>query len=590
MNLKKIFLLLVLIAGSAGVFFTNANKLHEASIFQTVNDEIITHTVTKGETVYSIAATYNTTVSKIYELNPKAERGIKTGDKLRILKVTTVSGYSDHTIEAKETLYSVSRMYHISVDDIKNANPGLNENNFSIGKRIKIPVYGNSSRVVSRTVTKTNEVPVYDVYKVKKGETLYSIGKTNNVTVEALLTANPSVKESGLKEGMQLAIPTGRTRTESTNPIITVQENPRVETSQVSKGETVRVGVLFSFMDDNSSIQKDKIAEYYEGFLLAVRELKEKGLNAEIYTFDIGTEKSTKKLESLLGTNEMKSLHLIIGGVSKPQIDMLTKFSRQMGIKYVIPFGSTSQIGSDMNLFQMTTSHSNLYSEVTVEFVRKFEDYNIIFASEAGSNNDKSDFTNELKKGLTKSGIQFKTVNNSANLQADIKAAMNSSKKNILVPTSSSEGTLRKIITSINTLSSGSLSLFGYPEWQAYTQHTESLHKFDSYIYSIFFLDAQQSKVQDIANDYKKWYNKNMINSFPKWGYLGYDTGLFFLTALKQYGTYFDENIHRVKVSTLQSAINFEHANNQGGGYINNGIYLVHYKTNSDIEKTDISK
>lgn len=590
MNLKRIILLLVLIAGSAGVFFTSANKLHETSISQTVNDEIITHTVIKGETVYSIAATYNTTVSKIYELNPKAEKGIKTGDKLRILKITTISGYSDHTIEAKETFFSVSRMYHISVDDIKNANPGLNESNFSIGKKIKIPVYGNSSRTISRSVTSTNTVPAYDTYRVKKGETLYSIGKNNNVTVEALLAANPSVKESGLKEGMQLAIPTGRTYAATTNVINTVQETPIVETSRALKGETVRIGVLFSFMDDNSSIQKDKITEYYEGFLLAVRELKEKGLNAEIYTFDIGNENSTKKLESLLGTNEMKSLHMIIGGVSKPQIDMLTKFSQQMGMKYVIPFGSTSQINSDANLFQMTTSHSHLYPEVIAAFVKKFDGYNIIFASEAGSNNDKSDFTNELKKGLTKNGIQFKTVNNSANLQTDIKAAMNSSKKNILIPTSSSEGTLRRMITSINALSSGSLSLFGYPEWQAYTQHTESLHKFDSYIYSIFFLNAQQSKVQDIANEYKKWYNKNMISSFPKWGYLGYDTGLFFLTALMQYGSDFDKNIHRLKVSTLQSAINFEPVNDKGGGYINNGIYLVHYKTNSDIEKTDISK
>ena len=81
-----------------------------------------------------------------------------------------------------------------------------------------------------------------------------------------------------------------------------------------------------------------------------------------------------------------------------------------------------------------------------------------------------------------------------------------------------------------------------------------------------------------------------MINSYPKWGYLGYDAGLFFLTALKQYGSEFESNLTKMEVQTLQSAINFERVNGKGGGYINNGLYFVHYKTNSGIEKVDISK
>lgn len=574
MNLKKVFLLtLVLIASSTGIFFTNAATLHTAPFsVESTYDDIIIHTVAKGETVYSIASMYNTTVQQIYAMNPNAEKGIKAGDKLRILRGKAISGYSNHLIETKETLYSVARMYNISVDDVKDANPGLNESSFKTGKTIKIPKFGPA----------TNSSTAYNV---QKGETLYSISKKYNVSVESLLAANPSIKESGLKEGTTLNIPgkTSLPNHENHKPIET-----QVVTESISKGETARIGIFFSFTDAGSSIQKDKLAEYYEGFLLALRDLKAKGLNAEIYTFDIDSERNTKKLESLLTTNEVKNLHLMIGGVSKQQIEIMSKFSKKTGIKYVIPFGSTGSIDSNPDLFQMTTSHSNLYSEIISAFAKKFNDYNVIFISETGSN-DKSEFVSELKKGLSKSNIQYKTITGSENLLENINANLRSG-KNILVPASSSEATLRKISSTVELLGSSSVSLFGYPEWQAYTQHTEALHKYDSYIYSIFFLDDQQKEVQDVASQYKSWYGKNMINSYPKWVYLGYDAGLFFLTALKQYGSEFESNLTRMKVQTLQSAINFEHANGKGGGYINNGLYFVHYKTNSVIEKVDISK
>lgn len=584
MKLKHIFLLsFILMACSARLSYAHTSSI---SISQNTYDDIITHTVTKGETVYSIAAAYHTTVQQIYKLNPKAEQGIKAGDKLQILKVKAITSYSNHLIEAKETLFSVSRMYKISVDDIKDANPGLTESTFSIGKTIKIPVFNGLPS--SGSLPESNTFRPDSEYKVQKGETLYSIGKANNTTVEALLNANPSLKNGGLRDGMTIIIP--RAQATNTNNVSRAEYIPTsIETPAASKGETVRVGILLPFTDNSGSIAKEKLAEYYEGFLLAVKEMKSKGLNAEIYTFDTGSEKNTKRLESLMETNEMNSLHLIIGGVSKQQIDALIKFSKKTGIKYVIPFGSSNEINNDPLLFQMTSSHSSLYPEVTSAFVKRFSNYNIIFVSEAGSNNDKMDFVNALKKNLSKSAIQSKTITNSSNLLNDLKAELDATRQNIIVPTSSTEVTLRRITASADLITENSITLFGYPEWQTYSGQEENLHKYNSYIYSIFFLDEEQSGVKDFASQYKQWYNKNLINSFPKWGYLGYDTGLYFLTALKQYGSSFDNSISRINVPTLQSSISFEKINDKNGGFVNNGIYFIRYKENLGLEKINIT-
>lgn len=539
-------------------------------------DDIIVYTVEKGETVYSIAAAHNITVQQIYELNPNAKNGIKQGEKLKLVKGKLITGYSNHKIESKETLYSVSRLYDVSVEEIKNANPGLNESSFKVGKTIKVPKYSTVS--ASNSVSKSS-------YKVLKGETLYSIGLKHNISVEALLLANPMVRDNGLKEGSFLIIPS--VQNQVTRTLADVSES-KAQTDRAKKSELVRVGMLFPFSDDNGSIQTDKLAEYYEGFLLAVKSLKETGLNAEIYSIDIGPEKDTRRLESLLETNEMKNLDLVIGGVSKQQIDMLAKFSKKYGINYVIPFGSTKEIESNSNIFQMTTSHANLYPEVMRAFVEKFGDYNIIFVSDQGTN-DKADFVSELRKELSKSNKRFKTVTVSDNLVQDLSANMTSG-KNIIVPASSTEATLRKLLSTLGETNTPSVSLFGYPEWQAYNQHASALHNYDSYIYSIFFLDENQKETVDVNAQFKNWYNKNMINSFPRWAFLGYDTGLFFLTGLMQYGKDFDASLSKINVNTLQSAVNLKPVSSKKGGAINSGIYFVHYKLGSGIEKIDISK
>lgn len=554
-------------------------------VIEEAADDIIIHTVEKGETVYSIAAAYRTTVQEIYRLNPNAEKGIKAGDKLKIQR-SKITGYSNHKIDTKETLYSVSRMYRLSVEDIKKANPGLDESNFKIGKTIKIPMFGGSS-VVEVSDNKNTTGISAQKYQVQKGETLYSIGKAYNISVSDLIEANPFVRESGLKEGMELTIPGKRGQ----NGNVANLQGPiqTIETPYAYKGEIVRVGILLPFLDDKGGVPTDKLTEYYEGFLLSVKTLKEKGLNAEVYTFDIGSEKNTKKLESLMGTNEIKNLHLIVGGVSKQQIDVLTKFSKKTGIKYVIPFGSSNEVNLSPTLFQLTSSHTSLYPEVISAFKDQYRNYNIVFVSEAGSNNDKSDFIDELKKELSRSNIPFKTTGSSSSLVDDITSVLDTSKKNVLVPTSSTEATLRRVITAINSMEIENLTLFGYPEWQIYTQHRNTLHKYDTRIYSIFFVDDQQKEVISFLEEYRNWYNKDLINSFPKYGYLGYDMGLYFLSALNRYGSSFENSLSNMKVPTLQSAIHFDQVNGSKGGFINNGIYFVHYKVGTDIEKTDIS-
>lgn len=622
MRLKTILLSLILSVGgfAYGLQPVENNCVDQKDISLITDDGYIRHIVQKGETAYSIALAYSTTVEEIYKLNPTAEKGVREGQVLVIPKLKSkVSAYTKHQIKPKETLYGVSKDYNVSVEEILAANAGLNENTFQIGRIINIPQYkvtsepiADSSVINNTGVANTfqNNQTTTDIrvieHKVKKGETLYSICRQYNIALDALFANNPSLKD-GLKKDMTIYVPTnGEVPDNATqenfgqnqynvNGSGQLQPNstPRYPQSPVvpfySKEGMIRIGIMLPFNDKNGSIQSDKLMEYYNGFLLAVKDMKAKGVSAEIYTFDSGTEKDMTRLKSVLGTSEAANLSLILGGVSPLQINTLSRFSIERGIKYVVPFGGKDKdMGMNRNVFQLTNSHSWLYPVVANAFIENYRNTNIIFVSESGVK-DKKDFTNELKKKLSEAGLTFKVAAGGSNLSDNLKSQLNSGQKNILIPESSTESTLKQLVLAGQGYQGYNIELFGYPEWQTYSHLYGDLYKYNSCIFSSFFVDDNNWKVQAINKDYRKWFGKNMINSYPKYGLLGYDAGIYFLTALSRHGRYFESDLSSISVQTLQSAIYFQPDVMQGG-YINNAVYFVRFKQNSTIEKTIYTK
>ena len=102
--------------------------------------ETFVHTIKQGETVYSIARTYQVSPESILKLNPTASTGIKAGETLTIPQQQNGTQEKRfHTIQAGETLYKLTKTYQVSADDICKANPGLTAENFKAGMVIRIP-------------------------------------------------------------------------------------------------------------------------------------------------------------------------------------------------------------------------------------------------------------------------------------------------------------------------------------------------------------------------------------------------------------------------------------------------------------------
>ncbi len=158
-----------------------------------VPDDYILHAIVKGDTLYSIAKKYNTTVEKIKEFNNLESNNLQIGEVLKIPTIINLNNYIIYKVKKGDTLYSIARTYNTTVLEIKNLN-NLTSDNLSIDMNLKIPNPSDNTR------------PNYTNYVVKKGDTLYSIARTYNTTVLDIMALN-NLNSSSLQIGEVLKIP-----------------------------------------------------------------------------------------------------------------------------------------------------------------------------------------------------------------------------------------------------------------------------------------------------------------------------------------------------------------------------------------------
>ena len=134
--------------------------------------------VKKGDSLYSIANKYNTTVKELKRINNLTSNILSIGQVLKLPSdkannVEKEENTISYTVKKGDSLYSIARKYDTTIDRIKDLN-NLTTNLLSIGQVLLIP-------------TDTN---LETTYTVKKGDSLYSIAKKYNTTVDRLKQLN----------------------------------------------------------------------------------------------------------------------------------------------------------------------------------------------------------------------------------------------------------------------------------------------------------------------------------------------------------------------------------------------------------------
>ncbi len=507
------------------------------------------HTIKSGETLYRLTVMYGISAKLICDANPGlSAQNFQIGTVIRIPTNEKATNNPDltstpskssaipaavkpncrdmHKVKRKETIYSISRDYGITEEELIDANPELKKKKLKKGRFLCIP---------------------------------YAKPQTD---------PSPDVKEP---------VP-------SDSELFTANK-----LKSKKKIETIKAAVILPFMlNESKKGESIRMVEYYEGFLLAVDSLKRTGVSIDLYTYDSGSNDSS--IKSILTKSEMKDMDVIFGPLYQDQIPALASFTQKHHIRLVIPFTSKdTEVFKNPSIYQINTPQSYLYSEVYEHFTRQFTNANVIFLESGSNEENKADFIKGLKQELESKAIPFRTLHD-ITAATITPAILPGKQNIFIPTSGSSITLLKiipQLKIAMQEKPEEEIHLFGYPEWQTYTKdHLEDFFELDTYFYSSFYTNNLLPAAINFTNNYHRWYSKAMANTYPKYGMLGFDTAFFFLKGLSAYGSDLENNLSMIKPVPIQTGFKFERVNTWGG-FVNRKVFFVRFTKNYELIKLD---
>ena len=487
-----------------------------------------------------------------------------------------------HEVQSGETLYSLARNYGVTVDAIKQANTFIEGENIIAGQVITIP---NATKSGTATTTsssnptavapakQTPSLPQTQPSKkpgcklmllVEKKTTVYSICKEYGIAHRTASRKAPAAEEKRQAE-KRAAEEKARKEAEERAAI---KQYPKLN---------VAVILPFDLNSKNKSNEAIKVIDFYEGFLLAVENLKKQGVSVDIYAYEEkGT--TTNSIDTILTQPMMPHMNLIVGPMRVEHIPAISRFAKQYNIPHVVPFSTNATVtSSSPTTFQVNTAVKSLYGKVYQLFMERNPDCRVVFVNCDGTG--KEDYIAGFKKALTDKGHPFQSCELSE-VKAISKIIPETDKRLVFIPTSASQQNLQQLVRNLNANTANDItlynvSLFGYPEWQTFKEsNKQSMRKYNASIFATFYTNSRSSDVSNFNAKFKSWFKRDQFNSYPLFGLLGYDVGHFFITGLNKFGNKFCERQSGHNVSALQNPMHFEKRGAENG-FVNTSLKII---------------
>lgn len=156
------------------------------------------YTVKSGDSLWSIAKKYDTTVDELKRINNLTSNTLSIGQILKLPSTNQIDNqdYIIYTVKSGDNLYAIGREYGLTMDELMKYN-NLNSTLLSIGQQLKIP-----KKQESTNQNTGNHIE----YTVKKGDNLYAIGRQYSLSQDEIMKYN-NLTSNLLSIGQILKIP-----------------------------------------------------------------------------------------------------------------------------------------------------------------------------------------------------------------------------------------------------------------------------------------------------------------------------------------------------------------------------------------------
>jgi LysM repeat protein len=614
------------------------------------------YTIKPGDTLYSLARQYLVSVETIVEANPALRSGVLLPEsEIRIPKTDFVADttrradsevgfiqsgdFLYHSIVPGQTFFSISRLYQISVEELRAANPGVSQDDLKVGYMLRIPREDVEDDVAQ---IEQDDSRLFKTHRVRRRETLYGISRHYHVDIEVIKKVNPNVNFKDLDNGTRLKIPTDAWFSNQTIRALAGTKDsvafpvPKDQTyvlptdcsrnSVLGYREPIRVALMLpfganevrsgSFSGDSLQLSRDArmstaraklFTEFYSGVLLALDTLKQRGINIDLSVYDIAPD--SVALKRVLQDPSLKEMHLIIGPSLAHELPLVSAFSREHHIPLVYPLSNTNpELEFNPYLFHVNTPDFMVFDEMADEIVKQAAGGQLLVILPTQAEEQATDFIRLIKQkagatGFGSQRVQYVEYTPGNNDLVELQSLMAGDKPNFVVVPSVQTSEVSRIVPilyGVREKSKANITFFGLSDVLRFqTVDPEQIHALNGTFFRSFGLDYRDRSTNSFIHKYRQWFktephaispyfqNSDASSNYSRYGIWGYDVTHYFLSAIVEYGEDFDLCIDAFNHQQVQFNFNFERVSNWGGFY-NSGLYMFRFRPDLRMERIKV--
>ena len=444
-----------------------------------------------------------------------------------------------------------------------------------------LPSYPQESlrQIRCTKIEKINGKEFY-IHTVKRGQTLYMIGKAYEVEVNEIIQENPEIKE-GLKAGQKLRIPVPGTIGSPKKQSKTIPE----EKKQTAKSEveelipcgkdkssmktTYNIALLIPlYLSDVPQMEVDpapdaaeqenrplQFVQFYEGFRMALDSLKETGVSLKVTVYD--AERDTLKTLKLLQGSELKNMDLIIGMMYHRNFQLVADFAEKNNIAIVNPLSERDQIlENHKKVFKVRPSLKTQFSELISYLQSNFKDSTMVVIS------DNLRMNNTIANNIITAMEDKKADVHLADGYGEVLSLLSKKKGNIIILISDNKSYVLDVVTKLNEhRNEFGMTLLGLPRWDRFEDiEADYLVNLKTHVMAPYFVDYDDPGVKKFVSMYQDRYQTDP----DALAFQGFDITFYFVNALWKYGKSFDRCIPDLRMKSLQTDFRFSSSKENG--------------------------
>lgn len=489
--------------------------------------------------------------------------------------------YLAHVVLEKQTLYSISKAYGVSEEDLYEANPSLRETGLQKNAILLVPIVATTP--AAPEAAHQQDLQNYTEHTVRWYEDIDDIARRYNVTVADIMKAN-GLQSKKLSTRQVLKIPMDQPAAPVEEPVAKPAAGPVAEPVSEPAAEpapaplfpaipeTVNFSLILPLRASSGGSEINM--DFYSGVLMALKDLEEEGVKVKMNAYDLNA--GIPPIEELvasdfvLGPVASRDLEAILQRVDGrvPVISPLDQKAAALAINY-------------RNFIQAPAATDHQYEDLAQwvsEECQSRDKILLITEKGAGSVTAPVAIRSALARRELSYGILNYAIAEGRGIPATLSEIMaGKDSLNRVIVATENEAFMGDVVRNLGIMQGKGYKIVMYAPSKVRTFETvegSAYHDASLHICTSYHVDYTAPQVDRFVHQYRALFRTEP----SQFAFQGYDTARYFVTRCARYGKHWTSYLGQERACGLHT--DFQFIPDENGNSHNRAVRRIVFETN----------